>query len=176
MYTTKSMENVNFKGKKVLIRADFNVPLNHNRQITDDTRIRESLPTIKKVLNDGASVILMSHLGRPSGGFEHDYSLTPIVPALATLLNKNITFSRDLIGPKTFEVASKLKPGDVMLLENLRFYPEETEGSDEFAKQLASLGNAYINDAFGTAHRKHSSVYHIAKYFPKDKYKQIIPE
>ena len=136
----KTIENVNFKGKKVLIRVDFNVPLNHNRQISDDTRIREAIPTIQKVLNDGASVILMSHLGRPKGGFENDYSLTPLVPALANFLHRNIIFTRDLFGPKTFEAAAKLQPGDVVLLENLRFYPEEIEGSDSFAQNLAKLG------------------------------------
>lgn len=172
----RTINNVNFSGKKVLIRVDFNVPLNHNRQVTDDTRIRESLPTIKKVLQDGASVILMSHLGRPKGGFEADYSLTPIVPVLAKLLNKNIIFSRDLFGPKTIEVASHLKPGDVLMLENLRFYPEEEGASEEFAKQVASLGDVYINDAFATAHRAHMSTAIIAKYFPNDKYFGLLME
>jgi phosphoglycerate kinase len=166
----KTIDNVNFKGKKVLIRVDFNVPLNHNRQISDDTRIREAIPTIQKVLNDGASVILMSHLGRPKGGFENDYSLTPLVPALANFLHRNIIFTRDLFGPRTYEVCAKLQPGDVVLMENLRFYPEETDGSETFARDLAKLGDCYINDAFGTAHRAHTSVYHLAKCFPKDKY------
>lgn len=165
-----TISTVNFKNKKVLIRVDFNVPLDHNRQITDDTRIRESLPTIKKVLNDGGSVILMSHLGRPKGGFENDYSLTPIVPRLTKLLNKNIIFTRDLFGPKTKEVCSKLVPGDVVLLENLRFYPEEEGASEKFAKELASLGDVYINDAFATSHRRHTSTAVIAKFFPKAKY------
>jgi phosphoglycerate kinase len=170
----KTIENVSFKGKKVIIRVDFNVPLNHNRQISDDTRIREALPTIQKVLNDGAAVILMSHLGRPSGGFENDYSLTPLVPAISSYLRRNIIFTRDLFGQKTKDVAAKLQPGEVMLLENLRFYPEETKGDDKFAKDLASLGDCYINDAFATAHRAHTSVYHIAKYFPNDKYFGIL--
>ncbi len=172
----KRINDTNFKDKKVLLRVDFNVPLNHNRQITDDTRIVESLPTIKKILNDGASVILMAHLGRPKGGFEEDYSLTPIVPYLSKLLNKNIMFSRDLFGPKTIEVASKLKPGDIMLLENLRFYPEEINGDVEFAKKLASLGDAYVNDAFGTSHREHASVATIAQFFPKAKYFGLLLE
>jgi phosphoglycerate kinase len=172
----KRICDVNFKGKKVIIRVDFNVPLNHNRQITDDTRIVESLPTIKKVLDDGAAVILMSHLGRPKGGFEEDYSLTPIVPHLSKLLNKNIIFNRDLFGPKTIEVAGKLKPGDVMLLENLRFYPEETKGDVEFAQKLASLGDVYINDAFGTAHREHASTATIARFFPNAKYFGLLLE
>jgi phosphoglycerate kinase len=170
MSLKRTIDNVNFKGKKVLIRVDFNVPLDHNRQITDDTRMRESIPTIQKVLNDGGSVILMSHLGRPKGGFEQDYSLTPIVPRLAKLLNRSIIFTRDLFGAKTYEVCGKLKPGEVVMLENLRFYPEEEKGDEKFAKELASLGDAYINDAFATCHRNHTSTATIAKYFPKDKY------
>jgi phosphoglycerate kinase len=165
-----TIDNVNFKNKKVLIRVDFNVPLDHNRQITDDTRIRECIPTINRVLNDGGSVILMSHLGRPKGGFENDYSLTPIVPRLTKLLNRTIIFTRDLFGPKTKDVCSKLKPGEVVLLENLRFYPEEEGASTKFAKDLASLGDIYINDAFATSHRNHASTAVIAKYFPKAKY------
>jgi len=144
--------------------------LNHNRQITDDTRIVESLPTIKKVLSDGAAVILMAHLGRPKGGYEEDYTLTPIVPHLSKLLNQNIIFSRDLFGQKTIDVAANLKPGEILLLENLRFYPEEINGDVEFAKKLASLGDAYINDAFGTSHREHASTATIARFFPKAKY------
>lgn len=166
----RTIDNVNFKGKKVLIRVDFNVPLNHNRQITDDTRIRESLPTIEKVLNDGAAVILMSHLGRPKGGFELDYSLTPIVPVLSNYLKRNIIFTRELFGQKTKDVAAALKYGEIVLLENLRFYPEEENADDGFAQELASMADVYINDAFATAHRAHCSTYTIAKYFPKDKY------
>ena len=170
----KTIDKVNFKNKKALIRVDFNVPLDHNRQITDDTRILESIPTIQKVLSDGGSVILMSHLGRPKGGYEQDYSLTPIVPRLSKLLNRNIIFTRDLFGPKTFEVCNALKPGDVVLLENLRFYPEEEKGDKKFAKELASLGDIYINDAFATAHRKHASTATIAEFFPKNKYFGIL--
>jgi len=166
----RTVEDYNFKGKKVLIRVDFNVPLNHNRQITDDTRIRESLPTINKILDDGAAVILMSHLGRPKGGFEQDYSLTPIVPVLSKLLNKNVIFTRDLFGEKTKEVAAALKPGEIVLLENLRFYKEEENPSDAFAKELASLADCYVNDAFATSHRNHTSTATIAKFFPKKKF------
>ena len=166
----RTIENVNCAGKRVLIRVDFNVPLNHNRQITDDTRIREAIPTINKVLNDGASVILMSHLGRPKGGFESDYSLTPIVPTLSKMLNRNVIFTRELFGPRTFEVCGALKPGEVVLMENLRFYPEEVAGDVNFAEELSRLGDVYINDAFGTAHREHASTATIARFFPNDKY------
>jgi phosphoglycerate kinase len=124
-----SINDINFKGKKALIRVDFNVPLNHNRQVMDDTRIRESIPTINKVLNDGGSVILMTHLGRPNG-YEADYSLTPIVPVLSKLLGRNVIFTRDLFGPNTFEVCGKMKTGEVAMMENLRFYPEEESGNE----------------------------------------------
>lgn len=163
-----SIKDYNFRGKKALIRVDFNVPLNHNRQISDETRIRESIPTINKILQDGGAVILMTHLGRPNG-HEADYSLTPIVPLLSKLLGKNVVFTRDLFGPKTFEYAKNMQMGDVILLENLRFYPEEEKGDEKFAKELASLADIYINDAFATSHRAHSSVCHVAKYFDNQK-------
>lgn len=166
----RTIDNVNFKNKRVLIRVDFNVPLDHNRQITDDTRIRESVPTIQKILNDGGSVILMSHLGRPKGGFEQDYSLTPIVPRLSKLLNRNIIFTRDLFGQKTIDVCSQLKPGDVVLLENLRFYPEEEKADENFARELAKIGDAYVNDAFATSHRAHMSTAIVPRFFPGAKY------
>lgn len=171
----KSIRDINFKGKKVLIRVDFNVPLNHNRQVMDDTRIRESLPTIMKVLNDGGSVILMTHLGRPNG-YESDYSLTPIVPVLSTYVGRNVIFTRDLFGPKTFEVCGKMKPGEIALLENLRFYPEEEKGDEGFAKELASLADIYINDAFATSHRNHTSVSTIVKYFNGNAYFGLLME
>lgn len=170
-----SIKDVSFKGKKVLIRVDFNVPLNHNRQIMDDTRIRESLPTILKVLNDGGTVILMSHLGRPNG-YEPDYSLTPIVPLLSKLLGRNVIFTRDLFGPKTFEVCGKMKEGEVALLENLRFYPEEEAGDEKFAHELSKLADVYINDAFATSHRKHTSVATIVKYFNENAYFGLLLE
>ncbi len=166
----KTVADVSFKGKKVLVRVDFNVPLNHNRQITDDTRIKECIPTIKKILDDGGSVILMSHLGRPKGGYEDDYSLTPIVPYLSNYLGRKVIFTRDLFGEKTKRVAKDLQPGDVALLENMRFYPEEELGDETFAKELASIADAYVNDAFATAHREHASTATIAKFFPNDKY------
>ncbi|MEI8202994.1 MAG: phosphoglycerate kinase [Bacteroidota bacterium] len=165
----RTIENYNFKGKRVLIRVDFNVPLNHNRQITDATRISESIPTIKKILTDGGSVVLMTHLGRPIG-HEPDYSLTPLVPVLSNFLNRKVIFDRDLFGPKTVDVCSNLKPGEVVLLENLRFYPEEEAADEDFAKQLSSLADYYVNDAFATSHREHASVATIAKYFPKKRF------
>ncbi len=165
----RTIENYSFKGKRVLIRVDFNVPLNHNRQVTDATRISESMPTIKKILNDGGSVVLMTHLGRPNG-HEPDYSLTPIVPVLSGFLNRKVIFDRDLFGPKTVDVCSKLKPGEVVLLENLRFYHEEEAADEGFAKQLASLADYYVNDAFATSHREHASTATIAKFFPKKKF------
>jgi phosphoglycerate kinase len=166
----KTVADVSFKGKRVLVRVDFNVPLNHNRQITDDTRIKECIPTIKKILDDGGSVILMSHLGRPKGGYEDDYSLTPIVPYLSNYLGRKVIFTRDLFGEKTKRVAKELQPGEVALLENMRFYPEEEAGDEGFAKELASIADAYVNDAFATAHREHASTATIAKFFPNDKY------
>ncbi len=166
----KTVADISFKGKKVLVRVDFNVPLNHNRQITDDTRIKECIPTIKKILDDGGSVILMSHLGRPKGGYEDDYSLTPIVPYLSNYLGRKVIFTRDLFGEKTKLVAKELQPGEVALLENMRFYPQEEAGDEAFAKELASIADAYVNDAFATAHREHASTATIAKFFPNDKY------
>jgi phosphoglycerate kinase len=170
-----SINDFNFKGKKALIRVDFNVPLNHNRQVMDDTRIRESISTIKKVLNDGGAAILMSHLGRPNG-YEPDYSLTPIVPVLSKLIGRQVMFTRDLFGTKTFEYCGKMKMGDVALLENLRFYPEEEEPNEKFAKELASVADVYINDAFATSHRNHTSTALVAKYFPSKKFFGLLLE
>lgn len=165
----KTINSNSFKGKKVLIRVDFNVPLDQNQQISDNTRIVESLPTINKLLDDGAALILISHLGRPKG-HESAYSLRPVAIELQKLLNRSIYFTRDLFGEKTKEVAKQLKPREVLLLENIRFYPEEEKGDEEFAKELASLADVYVNDAFGTAHRDHASTSTIAKFFPKEKY------
>lgn len=159
----------NFSGKKALIRVDFNVPLNDKFEITDDTRIRAAIPTIKKILEDGGSVILMSHLGRPKEGPTNKYSLKHLVPHLSELLGTKVGFADDCIGAQAKEKAAALKPGEVLLLENLRFYKQEEKGDKDFAKQLASLGDVYVNDAFGTAHRAHASTAIIADFFPEGK-------
>lgn len=159
----------NFAGKRALIRVDFNVPLNDKFEITDDTRIRAAVPTIQKILKDGGSVILMSHLGRPKDGPTNKYSLKHLVNHLQELLGVNVLFADDCIGEDAKKKAAALKPGEVLLLENLRFYKEEEKGDKEFAKKLAELGDVYVNDAFGTAHRAHASTAIIADYFPADK-------
>jgi phosphoglycerate kinase len=166
---THTIENYNFSGKKALVRVDFNVPLNANLQITDDSRIRAAIPTIKKILSEGGSVILMSHLGRPKNGPENKFSLKHIVAHLSKLLKVNVHFADDCIGESAQIEAKDLQPGEVLLLENVRFYKEEEKGDEEFAKKLASLGDVYVNDAFGTAHRAHASTTIIAKFFPNDK-------
>jgi phosphoglycerate kinase len=164
------IDDYNFKGKRALIRVDFNVPLNKETlKVTDDTRIRKALPTIKKVLNDGGSVVLMSHLGRPKNVPEKKYSLKNIVYKIEELLGQPISFANDCIGERAFEKSSQLKPGEVLLLENLRFHPGEKKGDIDFAKKLAKHGDVYINDAFGTAHRAHASTTTIAQFFPNDK-------
>jgi phosphoglycerate kinase len=160
----------NFKNEKALVRVDFNVPLDKDFSITDDTRMRAAIPTIKKILNDGGSVILMSHLGRPKNGPEDKFSLKHLLPHLKELLGGvNVLFADDCIGNQAVEKSKSLQPGEVLLLENLRFYKEEEKGDEEFAKKLASLGEVYVNDAFGTAHRAHASTAVIAQFFPKDK-------
>lgn len=162
--------NYNFAGKKALVRVDFNVPLNESFEITDDTRIRAAIPTIQKILKDSGSVILMSHLGRPKDGPTNKYSLKHLVPHLKELLGGvAIDFAEDCIGEAAKEKTSSLKAGEVLLLENLRFYKEEEKGDKEFAKKLASLGDVYVNDAFGTAHRAHASTAVIAEFFPEGK-------
>ena len=167
----------NFKGQKALIRVDYNVPLDDNFNITDDTRMTATLPTIKKVLSDGGVVILMSHLGRPKGGPEDKFSLQHLVKHLYNLLNPpqsaspaiHVFFANDCIGEQALMTGSMLRPGEVMLLENLRFYKEEEAGDEAFAEKLSKLGDVYVNDAFGTAHRAHASTAVIAKYFAPDK-------
>ena len=186
------IDSYDFKGKRAIIRVDFNVPLDDKGQVTDDTRIRAAIPTIRKVLDAGGSVILMSHLGRPKKNNDMKYSLGQIVPAIEKLLGKPVIFAGDCMGEKAAETARNLKPGEVMLLENLRFYAEE-EGKPrglaedaseeekaaakkavkasqkEFVERLASYADCYINDAFGTAHRAHASTALIADKFPHDK-------
>ncbi len=165
----KTFENYSFKDKKALIRVDFNVPLNDKYEITDATRINAAIPTINKILDDGGSVILMSHLGRPKQGPEEKFSLNHLINYLSEKLNTNVKFADDCIGDSAKNLAAVLKPGEVLLLENLRFYKEETKGDEDFAKKLASLGDVYVNDAFGTAHRAHASTTVIAKFFPENK-------
>jgi phosphoglycerate kinase len=165
----KTINDFNFKGQKALIRVDFNVPLNQDFQITDDTRIVAALPTIKKILNDGGSVVLMSHLGRPKNGPENAFSLEHIKAYLGEKLNTEVQFANDCISEDAFNKSSNLKEGEVLLLENLRFYSEEKKGDKEFAAKLANHGDIYVNDAFGTAHRAHASTAVIAENFASKK-------
>jgi phosphoglycerate kinase len=161
----------NFKGHKALVRVDFNVPLDESFKITDDNRMRATIPTIKKILADGGSAILMSHLGRPKDGPTDTYSLKHLVTHLHELLggDTKVFFANDCIGEQAHMTASMLRGGEVLLLENLRFYKEEEKGDEAFAKKLSMLGDVYVNDAFGTAHRAHASTAVIAQYFPADK-------
>lgn len=165
----KTIDDFNFSGKKALIRVDFNVPLDGQFQIGDDTRMRSAVPSIQKILKDGGAVILMSHLGRPKGGPEDKYSLRHIVAHLSSLLGRPVLFASDCIGEETEKAALSLKAGEVLLLENLRFHKQEEAGDEAFAKQLAKLGDFYVNDAFGTAHRAHASTTIIARFFPEKK-------
>jgi phosphoglycerate kinase len=166
----RTIDQCNFADKKALVRVDFNVPLDKEFNITDDKRMRAALPTINKILNDGGSVILMSHLGRPKGGPEDKYSLRHILGDLSRMLDLEVKFADDCIGSDAVEKSKNLSPGQVLLLENLRFYKEEEKGDRDFAQKLAALGNVYVNDAFGTAHRAHASTAIVAEFFPKDKY------
>ncbi len=161
----KNVDNLDFKDKRALVRVDFNVPLDEHQNVSDDSRISAAIPTIKKILKDGGSVILMSHLGRPKGGLEEKYSLKHVKLSLQKLLDSEVKFSPDCIGTEATGLAEGLKPGEVLLLENLRFHKEEEKGDEEFAKKLAALGDVYVNDAFGTAHRAHASTAVIAQYF-----------
>lgn len=166
----KTIDNYNFSAKKALLRVDFNVPLDKELRVTDETRIKAALPTINKILNSGGAIILMSHLGRPKGIYEKKYSLKNLIPSLSKLLKKDIKFTENCIGKETKLMAENLVAGEVLLLENLRFHKEEEKGDEIFAQELASLGDVYINDAFGTAHRAHASTSIIAKFFPNDKF------
>ncbi|MCF8275263.1 MAG: phosphoglycerate kinase [Flavobacteriales bacterium] len=165
----KTMDTFSFAGKKALVRVDFNVPLDANFNITDDTRIRAALPTITKILDDGGAVILMSHLGRPKSGSENKFSLKHIVAHLTQLIGVSVKFASDCVGPEAIAAADSLKMGHVLLLENLRFHKEEEAGDRAFSQQLANLGDVYVNDAFGTAHRAHASTTIVADFFPSDK-------
>ncbi len=164
-----NIHSYDFKNKRALIRVDFNVPLNKETfEITDDTRIRAAAPTIQHILKQGGSVVLMSHLGRPNG-IEEKYSLKHILEHTSKILGVPVQFADDCIGEKSYEMSSNLKPGEVLMLENVRFYKQETTGTESFAEALAKHGDVYVNDAFGTAHRAHASTTVVANYFPNDK-------
>ena len=162
----KTIEDIDVQGKKVLVRVDFNVPLNENGEITDETRIRAALPTIQYLLDHGAKGILMSHLGRPKGEVKPEFSLAPVAKRLSEILNTKVIFAKDCIGKEAQDAVDSMEAGQVVLLENLRFHKEETANDPEFAKQLASLGDIFVLDAFGTAHRAHASTAGVADYLP----------
>ena len=166
----KTIKQFDFSGKKALVRVDFNVPQDENLKVTDNTRITAVKPTIEKILSDGGSVILMTHLGRPKGEKNDKYSLKHILPEIEKILGKTVKFAEDCIGEEAVKLASELKSGEILLLENLRFYNDEEKGDKAFAEKLAKLGDAYVNDAFGTAHRAHASTAVIAEFFPQTKF------
>lgn len=165
----KTINDFNFNNKKAIIRVDFNVPLNDKFEVTDDNRIVAAKPTIEKITNDGGIAILMSHLGRPKNGPEDKFSLQHIVSKVEEVLGKKVTFVKDSVGEEVEKVVAAAQSGDVILLENLRFYQEEEKGDENFAEQLAKLGDIYVNDAFGTAHRAHASTTIVAQFFPNNK-------
>lgn len=162
----KTIRDIDLKGKKVFVRCDFNVPMNEEREITDNTRIVAALPTIKYLLEQKCKIILASHLGRPKGEVKPEYSLAPVAKELSRLLNKEVIMAKDVIGPDATEKAKNLKEGEILLLENVRFHREETDNDPEFSKKLAEMAEIFVNDAFGTAHRAHSSTTGIASYLP----------
>lgn len=162
----KTIRDIDLKGKKVFVRCDFNVPMNEEREITDNTRIVAALPTIKYLLEQKCKIILASHLGRPKGEVKPEYSLAPVAKELSRLLNKEVIMAKDVIGPDATEKAQNLKEGEILLLENVRFHREETDNDPEFSKKLAEMAEIFVNDAFGTAHRAHSSTTGIANYLP----------
>ncbi len=165
----QTISSFDFTGHKVLVRVDFNVPFGEDGQITDDTRIMAALPTIKYILKSGGAVILMSHLGRPKGiGFEAKYSLEPVAKYLETIVEQDVKFCEECVGDKAVNAVAELKPGEVLMLENVRFHKEETDGDKDFAQKLSLLGDVYINDAFGAAHRAHASTAIIAQFFKPD--------
>ncbi len=165
----QTIQNYDFKGKRALIRVDFNVPLNEKFEITDDSRMTAAVPTIKKVMKEGGSPVIMSHFGRPKSGPEDKFSMKHLVSHLSELLGKEVKLAPDCVGEEVKQMCQNLKPGEALLLENLRFHKGEEKGDEEFAKQLAENGDCWINDAFGTAHRAHASTAVIAKFFPNDK-------
>src|SRR5512146_829943 len=165
MFNKKTIEDIDVKGKKVLVRVDYNVPIKEGK-VTDDTRITAAMPTLKYLLDHGAAVILCSHLGRPKGGPDPKYSLKPVAEHLSTLLGKPVAFAEDCIGPVAEAAAKALKPGEVLVLENTRFHPEEEKNDLKMAEQLASLADLYVNDAFGTAHRAHASTEGVTHFKP----------
>ncbi len=166
MLNKKSVEDLQVSGKKVLVRVDFNVPLDENKNVTDDNRIVGALPTIKYLIDNNAKVILCSHLGRPKGEFNEKYSLKPVVKRLAELLSKDVKIAENVIGPSAKKLASELKEGEVLVLENVRFHKEETDNDKDFSKELASMADLYVNAAFGTAHRAHASTAGVAEFLP----------
>lgn len=166
----KTIKDFNFLGKKALVRVDFNVPQNENFEVTDNTRIVAAKPTIDKILNDGGSVIIMTHLGRPKGKVNADFSLSKIVDEVAKVLGKEVKFVENCVGEEAEKAANELKAGEILLLENLRFHAEEEAGDVAFAEKLAKLADVYVNDAFGTAHRAHASTAVIAQFFPQTKF------
>ena len=166
VFNKLTIEDIDIKGKRVFIRADFNVPLDENLIINDDRRIRSTLPTINYAIDEGAKVILSSHLGRPKGKVDPKYSLAPVAKRLQRLLNKEVVFAPDCVGSQVENLVSKMKEGDVLLLENLRYHPEEEKNDEDFARALAKLADVYVNDAFGAAHRAHASTVGITKFLP----------
>jgi len=166
----KDITHISFEGKRVLVRVDFNVPLESDFTIADDSRIIAALPTINKILSAGGRLVLMSHLGRPKNGFEEQFSLKHLVPYLSSVIKRDVQFCSDCVGKHALTTVNAIQNGSVVLLENLRFYPEEKKGDIAFAAQLAQLADIYVNDAFGTAHRAHASTSIIADFFPENKY------
>lgn len=172
----KNISDFDFKDKKVLVRVDFNVPQNENLEVTDGTRISAVKPTLDLILNGGGAVILMTHLGRPKGEKNEKYSLKNIIPEIEKVLGRKLKFAEDALGDKTQELVSELKGGEILLLENLRFYSQEEKGDKDFAEKLSKYGDAYVNDAFGTAHREHASTAVIAQFFPETKFFGLLME
>ena len=162
----KTVKDIDLKGKRVFVRCDFNVPMDENQNITDNRRIVAALPTIKYLIEQGCKIVLSSHLGRPKGEFKPEYSLAPVAKELSKLLGQDVLMAKDVVGESAMSLAKSLQPGQVMLLENVRFHREETDNDPEFAKKLASMGDVFVNDAFGTAHRAHASTEGVSHYLP----------